>query len=120
MAHLTITLPRQVEQGAIRRLNYSNDIVTTDGGREVRIARWAQPLRHYEISFPAAVRTDAIYLAVISLYNASLGGLHSFNFTDWTDSGTVVPVRFDTPLVITGLDINHDHIDTLTLIEVRV
>lgn len=121
MTHLAETLPRQVEQGAIRTLEYSTEVVETDGGYEVRNARWAEPLRHFEVSFPTSVRDDAIYQAVVALYEKALGGLHTFNFIDWTDDsgGTVVKVRFDSPLKITGLDRRLDHIETLTLVEVK-
>jgi uncharacterized protein (TIGR02217 family) len=123
MAHLAATLPKQLEVGAVRKLNYSTEVVTTDGGREVRNARWATPLRTYEVSFPTALRqTDPVYQAVVSLYAAALGGLHSFSFVDWTDGtgSTIVPVRFDGPLTITGIDHRLDHIDQITLTEVRL
>ena len=121
MAHLADRLPTQIEQGAVRRLEYSTQVVETDGGGEVRNARWAAPLRTYEISFPAAQRSDPTYRAVLALYAAALGGLHSFNFAEWVDesASTIVPVRFDSPLAITGLDRRLDHIETLTLKEVR-
>lgn len=119
MSHLDQYLPSTVEQGAIRRLEYSTEVVTTDGGFEVRNARWSTPLRTYEISFPTSKRTADTYLAVRALYEAAKGGLHSFNFKDWT-AGEVVAVRFDTPLNIQGIDHNLDHIETLTLKEVRL
>ena len=120
MGHLTTNLPTKVEQGAVRRVDWGTEIVTTDGGFEVRNARWDAPLRSWEVSFPTARRTDVTYLAVIALYEAAQGSLHSFNFTSWADDGEVVPVRFDSPLSLTGIDINLDHIETLTLKEVRL
>jgi hypothetical protein len=63
-------------------------------------------------------RNGADYLAVKALYLAALGGLHTFTFRDWVDA-VEVRVRFDSPLTVTGLDVNHDHIETLTLTEVR-
>lgn len=120
--HLSDRLPSQVEQGAIRRLDYHTEVVTTDGGHEVRNARWSSPLRTYEISFPTSHRADDVYQAVIALYEKALGGLHSFDFKDWTDESgsTLVPVRFDTPLSITGIDRRLDKIEQLTLREVRL
>lgn len=118
MAHINTTLPRQVELGALRRLRYSTEIVTTDGGHEVRNARWSAPLKTFDISYPPAKRNDPIYLAVIDLYHESLGGLHTFSFTDWTDE-TTVKVRFDSDLAIAGIDPRIDHIESLTLVEVR-
>lgn len=118
--HLPDFLPREIEIGAVRRLENQTEVVDTDGGYEVRNNRWTGPKRIFEVSFPTAVRDDPIYLDVIALYDLAQGGLHSFNFHDWTDEsgGTVVPVRFDSPLEITGLATHIDHIETLTLKEV--
>lgn len=118
MADLSTTLPVEVEIGAVRRYRYSTEIVKTDGGAEVRNGRWAEPLREYELSFPISERDGVVYQAVLDLYDEALGDLYSFNFTDWTDSSTIV-VRFDSPLQITGHSKLHDHIDSLTLVEVR-
>jgi uncharacterized protein (TIGR02217 family) len=120
MTHLSDFLPREIEIGAIRRLEYQTEVVDTDGGFEVRNNRWSGPKRIYEVSFPTAERDDPVYLAVIALYEAAGGGLHSFNFHDWTDESgsTVVPVRFDSALEITGVAGHIDHIETVTLKEV--
>lgn len=121
MAHLDAYLPKRVEVGAVRRLRYSTATVVTDGGYEVRNARWSTPLKTFEISFPTAKRNNDDYLAVLDMYENALGGTHSFNFRDWTDEtgSTVVRVRFDSELSITTPDPRYDHIDTLTLVEVR-
>jgi len=118
MTLLAMTLPPRVELGAIRDYDYSTEIVTTDGGYEVRNSRWSTPLRSYEISFPTSTRTGSDYLAVKALYDAAKGRLHSFMFKDWTD-GATIHVRFDSKLSIAGVDINHDHIETMKLVEVR-
>lgn len=122
MAHLDHYLPREIELGAVRRSREAIDIVTTDGGFEVRNSRWSGPLLTFEVSFPTSRRDGAVYEAVRWLYEASRGGLHSFNFHDWTDDSgsTVVPVRFDSPLEITGVTGWLDHIETITLTEVRL
>jgi uncharacterized protein (TIGR02217 family) len=122
MAHINQTLPRQIELGATRRVEWGTVIVTTDGGYEVRNNRWASPLRVYEVSFPTSERDGAIYAEVIALYELAEGGLHSFDFVDWTDEtgSTVVPVRFDSALEITGVAVHLDHIENLTLKEVRL
>lgn len=122
MTHLSTTLPPQIELGAVRNLDYRTQVVMTDGGREVRNNRWATPLKTFELSFPPMKRSNPVYIAVLDLYEAALGGLHSFNFTDWTDEtgATVVPVRFVTPLSIKGIDTIHDHIENITLQEVRL
>lgn len=121
MAHLNISLPVEIELGAVRRLRWQTEVVTTDGGYEVRNSRWSSPLRSYEVSFPPATRDDPVYLAVLDLYEQAEGGLHTFDFTDWTDEtgGTIVRVRFDSPLEVTGIATHLDHIETMTLLEVR-
>lgn len=119
MADLPDYLPSNVEQGAVRRKRYSTDIVTTDGGFEVRNARWSEPLLTFEVSFPTSKRTDDTYLAVQALYEKAKGTLYSFNFRDWANGGNVIAARFDSPLTLTGIDRNLDHIETLTLVEVK-
>lgn len=117
MTDLGMTLPKAVEQGAIRTDTYEVEIVETDGGSEVRNLRHARNKRRYEVSFPTSKRDDATYLAVLRLWAAAKGKLYSFQFTDWSD-GTTVAVRFDSELRITGIDRNLDHIETLTIVEV--
>lgn len=118
MADLPDTLPQEVEIGAVRSLDWGVSVVRTDGGHEVRNARWSTPLRTYDISFPHATRDDATYLAVLQLYEDAQGSLLSFNFTDWTDS-TTVEVRFDSPLQIETPAGHLDHIVSMRLKEVR-
>ena len=118
MADLATTLPEEVEIGAVRRLDYNTNVVSQDNGFEVRENRWSAPLRVYEITFPTSERTNAIYLAVLALYEEAQGGLYSFNFTDWTDDATVT-VRFDSPLEIQSPAGHLDHIVSMVLREVR-
>lgn len=121
MAHLANYLPREIELGAIHRTTWETEVVTTDGGYEVRNARWSSPLRTFEVSFPPSLRDGTVYAEVKSLYEMTLGGLHSFNFRDWTDETgeTVIAVRFDSPLEIEGIAQHLDHIASVTLKEVR-
>lgn len=118
MADLALTLPEDVEIGARRILDYSTEVVTTDGGHEVRNARWSAPLRVYEISWPMSLRDGAVHLAVIDLYERAIGGLYSFRFKDWTD-GQFVDVRFDGPLEIEATASHLDQIASMRLKEVR-
>lgn len=118
MPDLASTLPAAVEIGAMRRLEYKTDTVTTDGGFEVRNARWAEPIRVYEVSYPHKNRDDPNYLAILALYDEALGGLFSFSFTDWTDK-SIVAVRFDSPLEIETPVDHLDHIVGMRLKEVR-
>lgn len=85
MAFIDQHLPREVEIGARRRVVEDIDIVKTDGGREVRNARADQPLHEFDISFPMSERDGAVYLAVVAMYKAARGELHTFRFRDWAD-----------------------------------
>lgn len=119
--HLDAQLPEEIALGPTKRTDYGIEIVTTDGGYEVRNARWATPLRTYEVSFPPTTRDGAVYNAVKALFEQSMGGLHSFDFIDWTEEGAeVVDVRFDSPLEVVGIAGHLDQIATFTLKEVRL
>lgn len=121
MADLFITLPNSaVEIGAVKRLVWLPEIVTTDGGNEVRNQRQSRAKRYYDISVPTAVRDNSAYLLVLQLFEDSLGGNDTFLISDWTDetAATVVKVRFDGELQITSPAGHLDHIDTFTLVEV--
>lgn len=118
MTHLAATLPKRVEQGAQRRLDWKTEVVTTDSGAEVRNNRWSTPLRTYDVSFPVAKRTDATYVAVVDLYEQARGNLHSFSFTDWA-TGETIPVRFGGPLATAGITETLEQIVEVTLVEVR-
>lgn len=85
MAFLDEHLPREVEIGATRRDVEDIEIVTTDGGWEVRNARSSQSLREFDISFPTSKRDGSVYMAVVAMFKAARGNLHSFRFRDWAD-----------------------------------
>lgn len=121
MSHLNITLPEEIALGPVQRSDWGVEVVTTDGGHEVRNARWSRPLRTFQVSIPPSTRDGEVYQAVRDLYDESMGGLYTFNMIDWTDEtgATVVRVRFDSPLETEGLAVHLDEIATFTLKEVR-
>ncbi len=86
MAFLNQRLPTKVEVNAVMRDEEDIEIVTTDGGYEVRNARASQSLREWDISFPAAEYGDAVHEAVIAQFKVARGSLHSFPFRDFTNS----------------------------------
>lgn len=120
--HLAATLPEEVEIGAVEVRDWNTEVVTTVGGFEVRNAPWSTPLRRWEVSFPVSERDDAIYTAVLDLFELAQGSRHSFNFRSWTDGdpGPFRAVRFDGPIEISGVTPDLDHIVGITLVEVRV
>lgn len=118
--HLNMSLPTSVEIGAVKRFQWLSEIVATDGGNEVRNQRQSRAKRYYDVAMPHCTRDNSAYLAVLQLFEDSLGGTYSFNLTDWTDESgeTIVKVRFDGELQITSPTPDLDHIDTFTLVEV--
>lgn len=79
------TLPAEVEINAIMRPRFSTEVVTTDGGWEVRNSRWAYPLHEIELSFPVSKRDATNFLAVRDLYYAAGGSAETFLFKAWND-----------------------------------
>lgn len=118
MTHLARALPQEIALGPVSRADWGIEVIETDGGHEVRNARWSSPLRTFEVSFPPSLRDGAVYNEVKDLFDESMGGLHSFNFEDWTEDRTL-KVRFDSPLEIIGEAMHLDRIATFTLKEVR-
>jgi uncharacterized protein (TIGR02217 family) len=118
--HLNVSLPTRIEVGAVRREEWDNEVVRTDGGQEVRNTRWSAPLRSYDISMPVTSTAGDLsdFNSVKQIWSDTEGGTHTFWFNDWVDSEQV-KVRFSTPLQITS-DAGHlRHIDQFTLQEVR-
>jgi hypothetical protein len=118
--HLPLSLTENVEIGAIRiDAQDSLEVVTTDGGREVRNLRAEDEARRWEISLPTCDTADdtADYDSVRQMWRSTEKGLHSFDFHCFVDD-EVVKVRFDSPLQITAPAGHLRHIDTFTLKEV--
>ena len=82
MAFIDQRLPTKVELNAVRHDEEDIEIVTTDGGWETRNARQSSSLRSWDISFPAGFYDDATIAAVVAMYKAARGKLHSFRFKD--------------------------------------
>jgi hypothetical protein len=116
--HLEISLPSNIEAGAQRTLKWSNEIVTTDGGYEVRNSRWSTPLRSWTLAFPNRAADDANFRKVEQLWLDTQGGTDTFNFHDDL-AGETVKVRFDADLQITHTIGTFYHVDSFVLQEVR-
>lgn len=120
MAHVNSSLTRNIEIGAIRAHGQDSlEIVTTDGGKEVRNLRAEAEARRWEIALPTCdVDNDrADYDSVRQMWADTERGLHTFDFYCFVDEETV-KVRFDSPLQITAPAGHLRHIDTFTLKEV--
>lgn len=120
MAHLAEQLTRNIEIGAVRTHGQDSlEVVTTDGGKEVRNLRAEDEPRRYEISLPTVDTnsTTTDYDALRLMWSDTNRGLDTFNFYDFVDD-ELVKVRFETPLQITAPAGHLRHIDTFTLKEV--
>lgn len=100
---LTGRLPSRIEASAVKRLVYSTEIVTTDGGNEFRNARWGDSQSEWDCTIPPVKRNSDDYLETVALFHAAIGSFDSFMFHDFADC-TDVAVRFkDDTLTIQGV-----------------
>jgi hypothetical protein len=116
--HLETSLPSAIENGARRIIHRDLEVVTTDGGNEVRNTRWSSPLRSWEISFNNAAVDNVNHLLVEQLWEDTESGTHTFNWHDERRDETV-RVRFDSDLTITNTVGPYHRIDTFIIKEVR-
>jgi hypothetical protein len=109
-----------VEIGAIRIHGQDSlEVVTTDGGKEVRNLRAEDEPRRYQVSLPVVdIEGDdtADYDSVRQMWADSGRGLEPFYFHDFVDQEDVL-VRFESELQITAPAGHLRHIDTFTLKE---
>lgn len=119
MAHLAMQLTRNIEIGAVRIHGQDSlEVVTTDGGREVRNLRAEDEPRRWECA-GHTVSTDGDmtdYNSILNMWYDSNRGLDTFNFYDLIDD-ELIRVRFETPLQISAPAPHLRHIDTFTLKE---
>jgi hypothetical protein len=118
--HLNVQLTRNIEIGAVRVENQDSlEVITTDGGKEVRNLRAEDEARQWEFSMPTVNLNDSTtdYDALRQMWTDTERGLHTFNFYDFVDE-ELVKVRFASPLQITAPSKDLRHIDTITLKEV--
>jgi hypothetical protein len=118
--HLNVQLTRNIEIGAVRVENQDSlEVITTDGGKEVRNLRAEDEARQWEFSMPTVNLNDSTtdYDALRQMWTDTERGLHTFNFYDFVDE-ELVKVRFASPLQITAPAPELRHIDTITLKEV--
>jgi hypothetical protein len=120
MAHLSVQLTRNIEIGAVRVYGQDSlEVITTDGGKEVRNLRSEDEAREWQIAMPTVdVDSDTSdYDSVLQMWADTNKGLDSFDFYDFVE-GDIAKVRFASPLQITAPAGHLRHIDTFTLKEV--
>lgn len=110
---------RNIEIGALRIDGQDGlEVVTTDGGKEVRNARTELDPRQWEISLPPCSTSDsADYDSVRQMWRDTERGAHSFLFYDYIDD-ELVRVRFASPVQISMPAGHLRKIETFTVREV--
>jgi len=113
-------LTENIEIGAIRIHGQDSlEVVTTDGGKEVRNLRAEDEPRRYQVALPTVDiegGDTADYDSVRQVWADSGRGLEPFWFLDFVDDEDVL-VRFESELQITAPAGHLRHIDTFTLKE---
>ena len=78
-------LSEEIEVGAKAIPMFSTEIVTTDGGWEVRNSRWAYPRYRFEFNLMPDQTSFAVIDEFMRLYIAAGGAAETFLFTPWHD-----------------------------------
>lgn len=117
MGHIAAQFTDNIEIGAVREEPQDGlEVVTTDGGQEVRNARTDREPRRYEISGYTCTADNADFISMRQMWRDTERGLHTFNFRDWIDDEIVI-VRFATPFRVMSEAGHLFHVETLTLKE---
>lgn len=86
-------LPADVEAGAKATPRYATDVITTDGGWEVRNSRWRYPLFQFTITaFEPGTHDDADYDVLdefLDIFHVCGGSAGAFRFHYWRDKPVV-------------------------------
>lgn len=82
---INIRLPEQLEAGASAKPRYSTEIVSTDGGWEVRNSRWAYPKHEFSFSLSPGTKDDEWLTVFRNLFYAAGGSAEAFLFKHWSD-----------------------------------
>lgn len=86
MSSIDERLANDIEAGAKRRPRYSTDLVTADGGWEVRNERWSYPLFAFEFNFMPGNPDDDEQIEEVTAHFHVVGGMAgTFPFRDWND-----------------------------------
>lgn len=78
-------LTEDIEVNATAKPRFSTEIVTTDGGHEVRNSRWAYPRHVFEFNLAPNTRDSQDFLEFRDLYYAAGGAFETFRFKHWAD-----------------------------------
>lgn len=87
-------LPMDIEAGSKARPRYATDVVTTDGGFEVRNSRWRYPLFQFEITaFEPAPNVESepydVLDEFLDIFHVCGGSAGAFRFHWWREKPVV-------------------------------
>jgi len=78
-----VRFPLGLSRGAKLSVTVASEIVQLASGREVRNARWSQPLKRWNIT--GAISSEARVKELIEFFKARGGNVHAFRFRDGLD-----------------------------------
>lgn len=78
-------LTDDIEARAVAKPRYNTEVVTTDGGWEVRNSRWSYPLHTFEFNLSPNARDAADFTEFRDLFYAAGGSAEAFKFKHWAD-----------------------------------
>jgi uncharacterized protein (TIGR02217 family) len=78
-------LSEELEAGARMIPMFSTDIVTTDGGWEVRNSLWEYPRYRFEFNLMPDETDPEDIKEILDMFNAAGGSAEEFLFTPWAD-----------------------------------
>lgn len=93
MSFHEVRFPDEISYGSHGGPGYMTTILQLDSGSEVRIGRWATPLRTFNIAY--GVKSRESMVALQTFFIARQGALFGFRFKDYKDYSTD-PNGFDT------------------------
>lgn len=82
---IDVRLSEDIEVGAKVRPKFSTDIITTDGGWEVRNSRWAYPKHQFEFNAAPGEQGEQDLDEFVDLFYAAGGCDETFKIKHWAD-----------------------------------
>lgn len=83
MSFHEVRFPTNISFGSAGGPGYNTNIIETDSGSKVRLARWNNALRPYNVAY--GIRTQEDLASVLDFYLCRLGPVHGFRYKDWLD-----------------------------------
>lgn len=82
---IAATLSRNIEVGAKKRIKFSTELVTVDGGQRMANARWSYPLHEWDCTVEPQQPDGVDVAATVNLFYAAGGKFDTFLLHDFMD-----------------------------------